>query len=104
MVGTTFFVACAAAASAYVMPAASRPTVAPQSMRSAARVYMQEINLAETATAACDGIMQMLSDDAQPPKSMMGVKDAVSGGEPLVIGAALYDLICEQALDYDSTN
>ena len=59
------------------------------------------INLAESATGAIDSIMGMLSDDAEPPKELITVKTAVQEGEPMAIGAALYGLLVEQALDYD---
>ena len=48
-----------------------------------------------------DSIMGALGDGVDPPKAMLGVKQAVSGGDPLEIGAALYLLLTEQALDYD---
>lgn len=60
-----------------------------------------EINMAETATAAIDSIMQMCGDETDPPRAMLGLKNAVQGGDKLTIGAALYDLLIEQALDYD---
>ena len=75
-------------------------------MSAVAAVRMQEapkeINIAETATGAIDSIMQMLSDDAEPPKNLIMVKQAVQDGkEPQEIGAALYLLMTEQVLDYD---
>lgn len=87
-----------ALAASLVLPSALPNTRVQQ--RSAA-VVLQERDLAETATAAVDSVMQMLSDDAEPPKSLFGVKEAVAAGEPLGIGAALYGLVVEQALDYD---
>lgn len=67
-------------------------------------VRMQEaaaLNIAETASAAVDGVLQMLGDDTEPPKSLLAVKQSVQEGDELEIGAALYLLLVEQALDYD---
>lgn len=63
-----------------------------------------QLNIAETATGAIDSILQMLGDNADPPKSLVDVKNAVAEGEPMAIGAALYLLLVEQALDYDMVN
>ena len=36
-----------------------------------------------------------------PPKGMLPLKAAVAEGEPLGIGAAMYELLIEQCLDFD---
>jgi len=63
----------------------------------------QPPNVAEAAQTSIDNVLQMLSPDVEPPKSMLPLKEAISGGDTLVIGAALYDMLIEQTLDYDVT-
>jgi len=57
--------------------------------------------MAETATAAMDSMMGALGPDVDPPKAMLPLKEAISSGDPLEIGSALYSLVVENALDYD---
>ena len=100
MVGMLATLTCAAAA--FMLPGAAPPLPRTAMHRAAHHaVRMQDVDIAETATAAVDSIMGMLADDADPPKALMEVKNAVSEGEPMAIGAAVYMLVAEQALDYD---
>jgi len=57
--------------------------------------------MAETATSAIDQLLAMLSDEAEPPKTLLPLKAAISGGDGDEISAALYAVMIEQALDYD---
>jgi hypothetical protein len=59
------------------------------------------VNLLAAASAAVDSVLQMLGDDTEPPKSLLAVKQSVQEGDEFEIGAALYLLLVEQALDYD---
>jgi hypothetical protein len=63
----------------------------------------EEVNLAETAMAAIDSCMQMLEGDTEPPQGLLPLKNAVAEGESLGIGAALYELLIEQCLEYEMT-
>ena len=95
-----------AASTSFMLPPISTPLRPAARNAATAAVRMQDEppapeNLGETATAAMDSIMQMLSDEAEPPKNLIAVKNAVSGGDALAIGEALYLLLAEQALDYD---
>lgn len=84
----------------YRVPLAQRGARSLRS-RAPAPLAQEEVDMAETATAAMDSMMAALSPDVDPPKAMMGLKEAIQDGEPLQIGSALYDLVVENALDYD---
>ena len=45
--------------------------------------------------------MTQSSQGVEPPKTLVGLKQAVAGGEPLAIGEAMYLMLAEQTLDYD---
>eukprot|EP00322_Chrysochromulina_rotalis_P020840 CAMPEP_0115866124 /NCGR_PEP_ID=MMETSP0287-20121206/20086_1 /TAXON_ID=412157 /ORGANISM="Chrysochromulina rotalis, Strain UIO044" /LENGTH=177 /DNA_ID=CAMNT_0003320679 /DNA_START=14 /DNA_END=547 /DNA_ORIENTATION=+ len=75
-----------------------------QAVHRARLVRAQEVNMdnmAETATAAIDNLIGMLADDVDPPKTLMPLKNTISEGTPGEISAALYEVMVEQALDYD---
>lgn len=94
----------ACVALAFVVPPFSTPLRPMHVRHTSTAVRMEEAaapDLADTATAAIDSIMRMLSDEAEPPKSLLAVKNAVSDGDAMGIGEALYLLLVEQALDYD---
>lgn len=61
----------------------------------------EPINMAETATAAIDQLLGLLSDEAEPPKTLLPLKTAVAEGDEGNIAAALYCVMVEQCLDYD---
>lgn len=94
-----------ACSTSYVLnhaPAVGHTIGRPAAMSS---VRMQEepekLNVAETASAAIDSILQMLGDETPPPKTMINVKTAVQEGDAMEIGNQLYLLLIEQTLDYD---
>ena len=57
-------------------------------------------NLADMAMAAIDNVLRMCQE-CDPPKALIGVKNALEEGEQLAIGNAMYLLLVEQCLDFD---
>lgn len=94
-----FLLAMLSVASAFRGPSTLRPAHA---MRSATPVCEEAApSMAETATAAIDQLLGLLSDEAEPPKSLLPLKNAISEGDEAAISVALYSVMVEQALDYD---
>ena len=82
-----------------LMPAINRPMRMPRATPSMSD--NEPINMAETATAAIDQLLGLLSDEAEPPKTLLPLKTAVAEGDEGNIAAALYCVMVEQCLDYD---
>ena len=80
-----------------------RPKIRPMRMPRATPSMSDDepINMAETATAAIDQLLGLLSDEAEPPKTLLPLKTAVAEGDEGNIAAALYCVMVEQCLDYD---
>lgn len=60
-----------------------------------------EVNMADAATATIDQVMGMLDAHTEPPKGLMPLKEAISGGDNGIISEKLYCLLIEQTLDYE---
>jgi hypothetical protein len=82
-----------------LMPAINRPMRMPRATPSMSD--NEPINMAETATAAIDQLLGLISDEAEPPKTLLPLKTAVAEGDEGNIAAALYCVMVEQCLDYD---
>ena len=93
-------IAVLAVAQAFHVSPVARPFARVQVTRAAA-IVAQEQDMAEMATAAIDTLMGMLSDDAEPPKTLVPLKQAIQGGKGDAISKELYCVLVEQTLDYD---
>lgn len=60
-------------------------------------------SVADAAQTSIDSILSMLDEGVEPPKSMLALKEALTGGDAMATGAALYNVLIEQTLDYDLT-
>jgi hypothetical protein len=60
-----------------------------------------EISIAAAAQSSIDACLERLGPGEEEPKSLQPLKDAISEGDAVKMGAGLFKLLAEQSLDYD---